>query len=160
LIVCVQVSTLLLMPAVRPATSWFATPQERKFLSYWSINLGFLLRENFLLCSSYLPLGVPLNVAHKFSFINSAPSTHTTQGRAPSKLMNTRSRRPDIPLLRHALRNKATMFRGRRPDILSLEPTNVAQATQDSRTQTTAITPIHPGLLPRHKSLTMPSRMH
>jgi hypothetical protein len=23
------------------------------------INLGFLLRENFLLCSSYLPLGVP-----------------------------------------------------------------------------------------------------
>jgi hypothetical protein len=24
-----------------------------------SINLGFLLRENLLLCSSYLPLGVP-----------------------------------------------------------------------------------------------------
>jgi hypothetical protein len=24
-----------------------------------SINLGFILREDFLLCSSYLPLGVP-----------------------------------------------------------------------------------------------------
>jgi hypothetical protein len=24
-----------------------------------TINLGFLLRENFLLCSSYVPLGVP-----------------------------------------------------------------------------------------------------
>lgn len=69
-----QVSTLLLTPAVHPATSWFATPRERTFFSYWSINLGFLLRENFLLCSSYLPLGVPLNVAHKFSFINSAHS--------------------------------------------------------------------------------------
>ena len=27
--------------------------------SYWFDNLGFLLRENLLLCSSYLPLGVP-----------------------------------------------------------------------------------------------------
>src|SRR3954467_8290354 len=26
--------------------------------SYWFDNLGFLLRENLLLCSSYLPLGV------------------------------------------------------------------------------------------------------
>src|SRR3954463_14364409 len=25
---------------------------------YWFDNLGFLLRENFLLCSAYLPLGV------------------------------------------------------------------------------------------------------
>ena len=63
-------------PAVRPATSWFAIPRERTFFSYWSINLGFLLRENFLLCSSYLPLGVPPNVAHKFSFINSLLSRH------------------------------------------------------------------------------------
>ena len=27
--------------------------------SYWIDNLGFILRENLLLCSSYLPLGVP-----------------------------------------------------------------------------------------------------
>src|SRR5215216_4309049 len=27
--------------------------------SYWIDNLGFLMRENLLLCSSYLPLGVP-----------------------------------------------------------------------------------------------------
>src|SRR3954466_645879 len=26
--------------------------------SYWFVNLGFLLRENLLLCSSYLPIGV------------------------------------------------------------------------------------------------------
>ena len=26
---------------------------------YWIDNLGFILRENLLLCSSYLPLGVP-----------------------------------------------------------------------------------------------------
>jgi hypothetical protein len=49
------------MPAVRPATSWFATLRERTFFSYWSINLGFLLRENFLLCSSYLRLGETWN---------------------------------------------------------------------------------------------------
>ena len=29
------------------------------FISYWFDNLGFLLRENSLLYSSYLPLGVP-----------------------------------------------------------------------------------------------------
>ena len=27
--------------------------------SYWIDNLGFVLRENLMLCSSYLPLGVP-----------------------------------------------------------------------------------------------------
>jgi hypothetical protein len=37
---------------------------KHHLLKYWlfptgSINLGFLLRENLLLCSSYLPLGVP-----------------------------------------------------------------------------------------------------
>jgi hypothetical protein len=31
---------------------------------------------------------------------------HTTQGRTPSKLTDTRGRRPDIPLLRHALRGQ------------------------------------------------------
>jgi hypothetical protein len=46
-------------------------------LKYWlfstgSINLGFLLRENLLLCSSYLPLGVPNWVV---IYINTAPQS-------------------------------------------------------------------------------------
>src|SRR4051812_18579445 len=32
--------------------------------SYWFDNLGFLLREDFLLCSSYLALGVSNEVSH------------------------------------------------------------------------------------------------
>jgi hypothetical protein len=32
---------------------------RRLALSWIRLNLGFILRENFLLCSSYLPLGVP-----------------------------------------------------------------------------------------------------
>ena len=50
-------SMLLLTPVVRPAKvsqqhlqKWFLSPTSR-------LNFGFLLRENLLLCSSYLPLG-------------------------------------------------------------------------------------------------------
>ena len=59
LVVLCAGSTLLLTPVVRPAKvsqqhlqKWFLSPTGR-------LNLGFLLRENLLLCSSYLPLGVP-----------------------------------------------------------------------------------------------------
>jgi hypothetical protein len=50
---------------------------KHHLLRYWlfptgSINLGFLLRENLLLCSSYLPLGVP-NWA--VIYINTAPQS-------------------------------------------------------------------------------------
>jgi hypothetical protein len=34
------------------------------------------------------------------------PHRHTTQGQTPSKLSNTRSRRSNLPLLCHALRNQ------------------------------------------------------
>ena len=50
--------TLLLTPVVRPAISPSATPSEATPFSYWSINLGFVIEGNLLLCSSYLPLGV------------------------------------------------------------------------------------------------------
>ena len=59
----VQVSTLLLTPAVRPATSWFATPRERTFFSYWSINLGFLLRETCRCAHHTFLLGFPTDVS-------------------------------------------------------------------------------------------------
>ena len=59
LVVLCAGSTLLLTPVVRPANSQPATPSEATLFSYWSINLGFLLRENLLLCSSHLSLGVP-----------------------------------------------------------------------------------------------------
>ena len=39
-----QVSTLLLTPVVRPATSRSATPSEAMPFSYWSINLGFIIK--------------------------------------------------------------------------------------------------------------------
>ncbi|KAK1646564.1 hypothetical protein QYE76_064369 [Lolium multiflorum] len=32
--------------------------------SYWFDNIGFFLRENLLLCASYLPLGVPNGRVH------------------------------------------------------------------------------------------------
>jgi hypothetical protein len=47
-------SALLLTPVVRPATSQLATlisPTSR-------LNFGFVLRENLLMCSSHIPLGV------------------------------------------------------------------------------------------------------
>jgi hypothetical protein len=49
-----------------------------------SINLGFLLRENFLLCSSYLPLGVPnwtvKNHQHRATSINWFPDPSEAPG--------------------------------------------------------------------------------
>jgi hypothetical protein len=39
--------------------SWQASPSQIWLFPTGSTNLGFLLRENLLLCSSYLPLGVP-----------------------------------------------------------------------------------------------------
>jgi hypothetical protein len=46
---------LLLAPLPKSASNnlwkWFLSPTGR-------LNLGFILRENLLLCSSYLPLGV------------------------------------------------------------------------------------------------------
>jgi hypothetical protein len=53
------------------------------------INLGFLLRENLLLCSSYLPLGVPnwtviyINtVPHQANFLTPLPEKKKTSARA------------------------------------------------------------------------------
>ena len=74
LVVCVQISTLLLTPVVRPAISPFATPSEETPFSYWSINLGFIIEGNLLLCSSYLPLGVHERAPH-----NSSTSTWSHQ---------------------------------------------------------------------------------
>ena len=62
-----QISTLLLTPVVRPAISPFATPSEETPFSYWSINLGFAIEGNLLLCSSYLPLGVHQQAPHNSS---------------------------------------------------------------------------------------------
>jgi hypothetical protein len=41
----------LLAPASNNLQKWFLSPSVR-------LNFGFILRENLLLCSSYLPLGV------------------------------------------------------------------------------------------------------
>jgi hypothetical protein len=56
-----------------------------------SINLGFLLRENLLLCSSYLPLGVPnwtviyINtVPHQANFLAPLPWKKKTYARGVS----------------------------------------------------------------------------
>ena len=67
-------STLLLTPVVRPAISPSATPSEATPFSYWSINLGFVIEGNLLLCSSYLPLGV--HQLRSTIFINSTPRKH------------------------------------------------------------------------------------
>jgi hypothetical protein len=59
--------------------------------SYWTDNLGFLLRENLLLCSSYLPLGVPnwtviyINtVPHQANFLAPLPGKKKTSIRGVS----------------------------------------------------------------------------
>ena len=46
------------------------------FISYWFDNLGFLLRENLLLCASHLPLGVPngcVNYTQQVDFLAALP---------------------------------------------------------------------------------------
>jgi hypothetical protein len=54
-------------PCQKPVSNnlhkWFLSPTSR-------LNFGFILRENLLLCSSHLPLGVPN------WFVNTAPSGH------------------------------------------------------------------------------------
>jgi hypothetical protein len=45
----------LLVPASNNLQKWFLSPIGR-------VNFGFILRENLLLCSSYLPLGVSQRV--------------------------------------------------------------------------------------------------
>jgi len=87
LVVCVQVSTLLLTPVVRPAISWFATPSEETPFSYWSIQPWFHIEGNLSLCSSYLPLGVPNGVllcAHQDFFLAPLPGRKITSARGVS----------------------------------------------------------------------------
>ena len=73
---CVQVPSQLPGPPLRRQSFSGTIARKRKhsinttfsgvvdtfrsvFISYWFDNLGFILRENLLLHSSYLPLGVP-----------------------------------------------------------------------------------------------------
>jgi hypothetical protein len=51
---------LMLTPVVRPTKSQLASTFSKWFLSPTGrLNLGFILRENLPMCSSYLLLGVP-----------------------------------------------------------------------------------------------------
>ena len=59
LVVLCAGSTLFLTPVVRPANSQTATPSEATPFSYWLIKSWFHTEGNLLMCSSYLPLGVP-----------------------------------------------------------------------------------------------------
>ena len=62
LVVLCAGSTLLLTPSnlfLAPLPSQPATPSEATLFSYWSIKPWFHTEGNLLLCSSYLPLGVP-----------------------------------------------------------------------------------------------------
>jgi hypothetical protein len=58
---------------------------EFGFFPTGSINLGFLLRENLLLCSSYLPLGVPnwtviyINTVPHHPSLQISPGSHLTK---------------------------------------------------------------------------------
>jgi len=47
------------IPGVAPHYTPSPTPSKQPRFPTGSINLGFILRENLLLHSSYLPLGVP-----------------------------------------------------------------------------------------------------
>jgi hypothetical protein len=63
-----------------PELSWSyqASPSEVWLFPTGSINLGFLLREDLLLCSSYFPLGVPnwVVICQHQSFTSSTPHHH------------------------------------------------------------------------------------
>jgi hypothetical protein len=59
------------------------------FFPTGSINLGFLLRENLLLCSSYLPLEVP-NWA--VIYINTAPQSSYFLALLPGRKKKTSAR--------------------------------------------------------------------
>ena len=76
LVVLCAGSTLLLTPVVRPANVSGINLQKCFLPPTGRFNLGFLLRENLLLCSSYLPLGVS-----QYSFI-----------KEPSKIFRRRCR--------------------------------------------------------------------
>jgi hypothetical protein len=61
---CVQVPRCCWCKAKHWTRRLINSPEQTSPSDVWlfptgSINLGFLLRENLLLCSSYLPLGIP-----------------------------------------------------------------------------------------------------
>jgi hypothetical protein len=67
---CVQVPRCWLTPVVCPTTSQLvATFGSDFFLLLVRLNLGFILRENLPLCSSYLPLGVSQLVLWDISLV-------------------------------------------------------------------------------------------
>ena len=58
-------STLLLTPVVRPANVSGINLQKCFLPPTGRFNLGFILRENLLMCSLYLPFGVSQRIAIK-----------------------------------------------------------------------------------------------
>jgi hypothetical protein len=100
--------------------------------SYWFDNLGFLLRENLSLCSSYLPLGVP-NWA--VIYINTAPQSSIQEIFELASRVLTRifvglwpKQKADVPAA--DLKKLATAFDTPEDPILLMKSRSVKRGTE------------------------------